>query len=188
MPPETPPDALTDVAARLKAVGVEYMLTGSGAAMFYGLSRSTADLDVVVDLDILDVAPLVDAFDGDYYVNADAVFDALERRSMFNVIPFFPGLKTDFILLRDEPFQQEAFSRRRQINWHGTLVWVIDPRDLVLSKLNWARESHSAQQFADVRAIMASGFVEEDDEFRAWIDRLDLQDVLDASRTTRYDA
>lgn len=183
-----PTNALTDVVARLEALDIQYMLTGSGAAMFYGLSRSTADLDIVIDLDILDVAPLVDAFDGDYYIDADSVFDALEHRSMFNVIPLFPGLKTDFILLRDEPFQQVAFSRRRRISWHGTLVWVIDPRDLVLSKLNWARDSHSAQQFADVRAIMASGFVEEDDEFRAWVDRLHLHDVLDASRATRYDA
>ena len=188
MPDANATDALTDVAARLNALGVQYMLTGSGAAMFYGLSRSTADLDVVIDLDILDAAPLVDAFDGDYYVDPDAVFDALERRSMFNVIPLFPGLKTDFILLRDEPFQQVAFERRQQVDWHGTPVWVIDPRDLVLSKLNWARDTHSEQQLADVRTIMASGFVEEDDEFRAWIDRLRLHDVLDASRTTGYDA
>lgn len=188
MPDANPSDALSDVAARLNALGIQYMLTGSGAAMFYGLSRSTADLDVVIDLDILDVAPLVDAFGGDYYVDPEAVFDALERRSMFNIIPLVPGLKTDFILLRDEPFQQVAFSRRRRIDWRGTPVWVIDPRDLVISKLNWARDSHSEQQFADVRTIMASGLVEEDDEFRAWIDRLRLQDVLDASRTTRYDA
>ncbi len=188
MPPSEPVDALTDIAARLNALGIQYMLTGSGAALFYGLSRSTNDLDVVIDLEVLEVAPLVDAFDGDYYIDPDAVFDALEHRSMFNVIPLVAGLKTDFILLRDEPFQQVAFSRRRRIDWRGTPVWVIDPRDLVLSKLNWARDSYSGQQLADVRTIMASGFVEEDDEFRAWIDRLRLQDVLDASRTTRYDA
>ena len=182
------PDALTDVVTRLETVGVDYMLTGSAAGLFCGLSRSTADFDIVVDLAHEQVGPLVEAFDGDYYVEPDAAFDAVERASMFNVIPLRWGLKADFIVLGDEPFDLAAFTRRRQADWHGAPIWVIQPSDLVLSKLRWARESLSGQQLADIRAIMASGLVTEDDEFRGWIDRLELHRVLDASRTTRYDA
>lgn len=188
MPPEPPADALTDVVARLDAVEVEYMLTGSTAGTFYGLSRTTVDVDIVIDLDILQVAPLVEGFSTDYYIDADAVFDAVERQAMFNVIPLAGGPKTDLIVLPDDPFQQTAFARRRQDEWHGTPVWTIAPADLVLSKLRWAQITYSDQQLADVRAIMSSGFVEEDDEFRDWIRRLRLEDLLDASRSTRYDA
>lgn len=186
---EPPPvDALTDVVTRLEGVGVDYMLTGSAAGLLCGLSRSTADFDIVLDLAHEQVAPLVDAFDGDYYIEPDAVFDAVERASMFNVIPMRWGLKTDFIVLGDEPFDLTAFERRRQADWHGAPIWVIQPADLVLSKLRWARESLSGQQLADIRAIMASGLVSEDDDFRSWVDRLELREILDASRTTRYDA
>ncbi len=181
-------DALTDVVARLERARVDYMLTGSAAAAFYGLTRTTVDVDIVIDLAHEQVAPLVEAFYGDYYIEPDAAFDAVEHGYMFNVIPLTRGLKTDFIILRKEPFQIAAFLRRQKVERPGGSVWTITPKDLVLSKLLWARESHSGQQLADVRAIMATGLVEEDDEFRSWVDRLRLGDVLDASRTTRYDA
>jgi len=186
--PDTPSDALGDVVARLKSAGVGYMLTGSGAGMLYGLSRSTADFDIVLDLAHEQVAPLVEAFHEDYYIDPDAAFDAVERQAMFNIIPLEGGLKVDFIVLRDEPFDTTAFKRRRQVDWHGTPVWTISPADLVLSKLRWAQITYSDRQLADVRAIMASGRVAEDDEFRSWIGRLGLQELLDASRTARHDA
>ncbi len=188
MPDANPSDALGDVIARLEAIGVAYMLTGSGAGMLYGLSRSTADFDIVLDLAHEQVAPLVEAFHGDYYIDPDAAFDAVAREAMFNIVPLQGGLKVDFIVLRDEPFDTTAFKRRRQIEWQGTPVWTITPGDLVLSKLRWAQITYSDRQLADVRAIMASGRVDEDDDFRRWVDRLRLQELLDASRTTRHDA
>ena len=188
MPETNPSDALGDVIGRLEAIGVAYMLTGSGAGMLYGLSRSTADFDVVIDLAHEHVAPLVEAFHEDYYIDHDAALDAVNREAMFNIVPLQGGLKVDFIVLRDEPFDMAAFQRRQQIDWHGTLVWAISPGDLVLSKLRWAQITYSDRQLADVRAIMASGRVDEDDDFRSWIDRLRLQELLDASRTTRHDA
>ena len=107
---------------------------------------------------------------------------------MFNVIPLSGGLKTDFIMLRDEPFEQAKFRRRRRLLWCAGTVWVIDPADLVLSKLLRARGSRSERELADVRIIMASGSVAEDDEFNALVEQLDLRELLDASRETRYDA
>ncbi len=188
MPPSDLTDALTDVVTRLEAVGVDYMLTGSGAGSLYGLMRSTADFDIIVDLLHEQVAPLVEAFAEDYYIEPDAAFDAVERQAMFNVIPFNSGFKTDLIVLRDSPFDQNAFARRQQVDWHGKLVWAISPADLVVSKLRWAQITYSDQQLADVRVIMASGRVTEDDDFRGWIRRLQLEDLLDASRSTRHDA
>ncbi len=183
-----PVDALTDVVTRLEGVGIDYMLTGSGAGSLYGLMRSTRDFDILVDLLHEQVAPLIEAFSEDYYIEPDAVFDAVERQSMFGVIPFKSSFKTDFIVLRDEAFEQTAFARRQQVDWHGRPVWAIRPADLVLSKLRWCQITYSDQQLADVRAIMASGRVTEDEDFRGWIRRLRLQELLDASRSTRYDA
>lgn len=188
MPDANPSDALGDVVARLDGLGLDYMLTGSGAGMLYGLSRSTADFDIVIDLAHEQVAPLVEAFHGDYYIDPDAAFEAVERGSMFNVIPLQGGLKVDFIVLREEPFDVTAFQRRRQVDWSDTPTWVITPGDLVLSKLRWAQITYSDRQLADVRAIMAGGRVAEDDDFRSWIRRLQLQELLDASRTSRHDA
>ncbi len=188
MPLPDPLDTLTDVVTRIEAIGVDYMLTGSGAGTLYGLMRSTRDFDIILDLPHERVAPLVEAFYDDYYIEPDAVFDAVERQFMFGVIPYKSSFKTDFIVLRDDAFDQIAFARRQQVDWHGRPVWAISPADLVLSKLRWCQITYSDQQLADVRAIMASGRVSEDEDFRGWIRRLQLEDLLDASRSTRYDA
>ena len=188
MQPSDLTDALTDVVTRLEAVGVDYMLTGAAAGGLYGVMRTPADIDIVVDLADRQVGTLVEALTTDYYIEADAVFDAVKGGGVFNGIPTFRGLKADFIVLRDEPFELAAFARRQQIERHGGAVWTITPSDLVLSMLRWAQESFAGQQLADIRTIMASGQVAEDDDFRGWIDRLGLHAVLDASRTTRYDA
>ena len=188
MPPEPPADALTDVVTRLEAAGVAYMLTGSVAGALYGVMRTPADLDVVVDLAHGQVAALVAAFAGDYHVEPEAVSDAVTAGCTFSAVPLFRGLKADFTVLGDEPFRLGAFSRRQRVERGDSAVWVIAPSDLVLSMLLWARESFAGQQMADVRTIMATGQVAEDDEFRGWIERLRLRDVLDASRATRYDA
>lgn len=188
MPPENLADALTDVVTRLERAGVDYMLTGSAAGCLYGVMRTPADLDFVVNLKDEQIGQLVEALSTDYYVESAAVADAVEKGCTFSAIALFRSLKADFILLRDEPFDLAAFSRRRLVARETGPVWAIAPAHLVVSTLRWATTRRGGQQMADVRTIMAAGLVAEDDEFRAWVERLRLNEVLDASRTTRYDA
>jgi hypothetical protein len=113
--------------------------------------------------------------------------DSLRHGTMFNAIPLRGGPKVDFSPMRPGSFEETAFSHRELHDWYGTPVWIVTPADLVLSKLNWAKDTMSERQLADVRAIMSTGLVDEDDYFNGWIGRLGLRDALDASRTTRYD-
>jgi hypothetical protein len=80
------------------------------------------------------------------YVDPEAVADAVRRRTLFNVIGYAGG-KFDLIPLRhDDLFEREKMERRTLQDWHGMPVGVIAAADLVLSKLEWAREHHSARQ------------------------------------------
>ena len=183
-----PVDALTDVAVRLERAGIAYMLTGSVAGYFYGLNRSTADTDIVIDFAVKDVAPLVDAFRDAYFIDELMAEDGAKTGYMFNVMPRGGG-KIDFIPLRKEPFEQTKFERRVAHDWHGHALWVATAPDLVLSKLEWSRSSHSHLQFSDIRTIIASGFVDEhDDYFQRWLSTLDLHATLDACRTEGHEA
>ncbi len=183
-----PVDFLTDVVQRLERARVEYMITGSVAGYFYGLNRSTQDTDIVVKLPLALATRFVAAFKDGFYVDQAMVEDAIRHKLMFNVISLRGGGKFDMIPLKDEPSEREKFERRAAHDWHGRPIWVTTAPDLVLSKLDWARDSRSRRQFADVRAIMASGFVDEHDRyFQHWLGRLNLRDVLDACREERYD-
>lgn len=189
MPPKDPVDALTQVAEKLNALALDWMLTGSVAAFLYGRNRSTVDIDIVLNCDRLPIGPLCDAFAPEYMLDPQMVRDSIPIGMMFNAIPMTGGPKIDLIPLKTEAFERTAFGRREVHDWHGTRLFVISAADLVLSKLRWAKQSQSERQLADVRAIMATGLVNEDDsDFQRWLAQLDLRPTLDASRETRYDA
>jgi hypothetical protein len=183
-----PTDALSRLAEKLQILGYDWMLVGSVAGYMYGHGRATMDIDVV--LDCRNVAPerMSKAFEPEYMLDPEMVRDSAARGMMFNAISLVGAPKVDFAPLPRLPFDREAFARRKAIPWAETTVSIVDPIDLVLSKLRWAKESGSQRQLADVRAIMALGLFDEHDEyFQRWISGLGLAATLDASRSAGYD-
>ena len=56
--------------------------------------------------------------------------------------------------------------------------WVSGKEDLILSKLKWAADSHSARQFEDIDRLLETGI---DDAFLSDnIEKMDLQKVWEA--------
>src|SRR5690349_20156146 len=54
---------------------------------------------------------------------------------MFNIIDHESGYKADFVVLKDDPYRQEEFSRRVKVNYIGKDIYVVSPEDLLISKL-----------------------------------------------------
>ena len=149
-------DVLTLVAVRLDAIGIPYMVSGSMAMNYYAQPRMTRDIDIVVELSPVSAERLVDAFSPDFYIDRDATADAVVRRGMFNAIHTQLVVKVDFIVRKDTAFRHEEFARRRQIVVDGTTLWLVSPEDLILSKLDWAKDSESELQLGDVRNVIRS--------------------------------
>jgi hypothetical protein len=183
-----PVDSLTQIARKLNDLRAGYMLTGSVAALFYGRERSTVDVDIVIDMTKTTPEALVEILAPEHFLDIEMVRDCLKINYMFNALPMTGGPKIDFIPLKPDTFEQIKFQRRVTKDWHGTPVSVITAIDLVLSKLEWAKSSMSERQLADVRGIMSFGEVVEDEYFHRWVRLLGLEDVVEASRTTGYDA
>ena len=40
----------------------------------------------------------------------------------------------------------------------GIELWIVSPEDLILSKLDWARDTRSELQLRDVRHLLAAAF------------------------------
>ncbi|HEX7880488.1 MAG TPA: hypothetical protein VF720_13825 [Candidatus Eisenbacteria bacterium] len=65
------------VVSRLDGGQIPYMISGTIAANCYGVPRSTADPNLVVQLAPGDVARIVRLFDDEFVVSADAVREAV---------------------------------------------------------------------------------------------------------------
>ena len=134
---------------------IPYMLSGSVAMSTYILPRFTRDFDFIVILKPGDAQLLSNYFNVGYYCDEDSIMEAIKYRTMFNIIDHKSNFKADFIVLKDEPFYQEEFSRRRLIDFTGIKIYVVTPEDLLLSKLIWIQELQSSLQMEDIRLLSA---------------------------------
>lgn len=141
------------IAARLEGAGIQYMVTGSVAMSAYATPRMTRDIDVVVDLRFEDADRIQDLFGSDCYVDIDSIRQALASKTQFNIIHNEWLIKADFIVRKRDSYRETEFSRRRQLEIEGSMIWVVAPEDLILSKLWWARESGSDMQKRDARTM-----------------------------------
>jgi hypothetical protein len=170
------------VIARLDQAGIGYMVTGSVAVSLYAEPRMTRDVDLVVELEPGDATRVVEMFAADFTCDADRIRDAIARRSMFNLIHTEAVVKIDVILRKDSPYREEEFRRRRPAAIDGLEMWVVSAEDLVLSKLDWARDSRSEVQFRDVRNVIAAQPSLDWAYIDAWAARIDVLDLLNEVR------
>lgn len=146
-------ELLVDCLERLNRVGVPYMLTGSMAANYWGIPRTTHDLDFVVALESDSVSPLVAAFEGDFDVQAESVRAALRPPYQFNALDTHSALKVDFWVLRSDPFERQAFERRILVEVFDTPAWMATAEDVILHKLYWNRLTPSQRQLQDAAGV-----------------------------------
>lgn len=145
-----PNEVLKDFTERLENVSINYMLTGSMAMMFYATPRYTADIDIIIELDLQKTIKFSSVFKLDYYFSENRMRDSISRKSMFNLIHQESSFKVDCIIKKDSEFQKQAFENRKRVDYQGFEVWIIGLEDLIVSKLLWAKDSRSDFQKRDI--------------------------------------
>jgi hypothetical protein len=152
---------------------ISYMLSGSMAMSIYTLPRATRDFDFVVHLQQKNLDKLVKFFDQGYYCDADAVKDAVNNHGMFNIIDYASGFKADFMILKNEPYRQTEFSRRKLISFFEIPVYIVSPEDLLLSKLIWIQQLQSNLQMDDIKNLSEIDILDWE-YINGWVENLEL--------------
>jgi len=150
-------DIVRDVSARLEEGGIAYMLTGSMAMNYYAQPRMTRDIDLVVALTSSDTDKVVRLFTPDYYVSREAISSSIAQESLFNLIHQESVIKVDCIVRKNTPYRRAEFERRQRIAIEDFSTWIASKDDLILSKLWWAKDSHSELQLRDVKNLIGTG-------------------------------
>ena len=148
-------ELLADCLRRLNRSGVTYYLTGSMASNYWGIPRTTHDLDFVVQLPASAITAIVQAFSGDFYIEESAVRAAFQPPHQFNAIDTRSALKVDFWLPKPEPFDKEMLRRRVRVTLFGEPAWIATAEDVILHKLVWNRITPSDRQMGDAAGVVA---------------------------------
>ncbi|MFH0795975.1 MAG: hypothetical protein V2A65_02840 [Candidatus Omnitrophota bacterium] len=173
-------DFLARLVMKLEDAGIPHMISGSLGSSLHGEPRATNDIDLVIAPTSEQLNVFLQSLSEGYYVSSDSAREALQNRSMFNVIDHQTGWKADFIIRKEFPFSLEEFKRRMPGTIAGIQVFVVSPEDIILSKLEWSKNSESERQFRDALGVAAVQWKTLDKEYlRKWARELKVEDILE---------
>jgi hypothetical protein len=76
-------DVLQRIILALDQAGIAYMLSGSFASAYYGASRSTQDIDIVIHASSEQLRSFIGALPvSEYYADLDSALEAHQRQSL----------------------------------------------------------------------------------------------------------
>jgi hypothetical protein len=145
-------DIVRDISRRFEKAEISYMLTGSMAMNYYAQPRMTRDIDVVIAMGPKDVGRVAALFQPDYYVREENIRESVAHESIFNLI-------------------------QQKISIRDFSTFLASKEDLIISKLAWAKDSHSEVQLGDVRNLLDTGY--DAAYLRRWTRELRLDSLLE---------
>jgi hypothetical protein len=185
---ENPLAVLIQVARAFDALAIEYVVVGSFASSIHGEYRASGDIDIIADLELRHIEPLVAALKEEFYIDDLTVRRAIEQGRSFNVIHLKAIFKVDIFVPATDLAKQQL-SRRQQHKLDPNdeqKVWIASAEDTILAKLQWYRRGKevSELQWRDIRGIIGTKASELDFEYlNRWAERLGLIELLDRAMT-----
>ncbi len=157
-----------DIVHTLERIGAPYMIIGGFAATMYGITRTTFDIDIVVDLRQTHIQALATAYPPPrYYADPEQMRNSIRMGISFNIIDGKRGEKADLSpLIRDSRYRQ-AFGRRirHEIKWPGEasfMAWCARPDDVIYGKFLAWDEGRSRKHEADIYDMLVFQYLEAD--------------------------
>jgi hypothetical protein len=179
-------DAVRLVVESFEQIGIKYVIGGSVASAFYGMDRTTVDVDIAVDLRLEQVTQFVNQLQDKYYVDADMVRDAIQHRSSCNLIYLQNWTKIDLFVTKGLEFDSLEFQRARCdtfiIDRDTVTLCVASPEDVILRKLKWYKDGGetSERQWLDVLGVLKIQSDRLDREYMTqWAADLGISDLLE---------
>jgi hypothetical protein len=133
----------------MREMNARWYVFGAQAAMLWGRPRTTADIDITVEFP----SGRIDEFIGTMRRHAFQLrFEDREFIAQTRVLPFAhmaTGLPLD-VVLAGPGLEEEFLSRAVEVDIEGTVVPVISPEDLIITKILAGRP----KDIEDVRGVL----------------------------------
>jgi hypothetical protein len=165
-----------DILQTLEEIRAPYMIIGAFAGAVYGVTRTTYDIDMIVDLDETHIRALVEAYPlPRYYADPQQMRDSIRMGIMFNIIDTTRGEKADLIPITMVSRYQQAFLRRvrRRVEIPGMAsleVWCARPEDVIVGKLMAWAEGRSRKHETDIYEMMVFNYLRLDPDMNPGFD------------------
>jgi predicted nucleotidyltransferase len=143
-------DVMLLVADALNREKIPAMLVGSFSSNYYGIPRSTEDVDFVIQIESNLTADFAQILGAQFEAESQLSFETNTgtQKQEFNVKG--TGFKLELFKLSDDAFDQQRFKNRRRVMVAGREVWFPRVEDVIVMKLRWGRTKDKE----DVKDVM----------------------------------
>ena len=129
--------AMTPVIETFEQLSINYHLEGAVATAIYGMQQATLDIDLVANLDMTHVRPLLKRLEQEYHSEEEAVQDAIARHAAFNSIHLPSMVRINISLPKPRLFDLEV---QRRVQSHILVentfpFYVASAEDIILTQL-----------------------------------------------------
>ena len=176
-----------EMAEILDNLGIAYLVGGSVASSLLGEPRATLDLDLIADLRLEQVPDFLEKVTSRFYVSEQAVLEAIDNESSFNLIDLETTEKVDIFILKNNPHCQQEMQRKQRLMITANpeqFLFFPTPEDIIIQKLVWYRLgfSQSDRQWRDILGVLKVQFDKLDLGYlQYWALELELSDLLTRS-------
>lgn len=148
-------ELLKFIAELFDKLGINYMVVGSYASMYYGEMRNTNDIDVVADLAPEHISGLLEGLPSPaFYVSGDAIREAVRDKSQFNIIHAESMSKIDVYLTKPDDYSRAALADSLKVSAFGREIRIARPEHVILNKLKFYREGGSEKHLRDIASML----------------------------------
>ncbi len=178
-------EAVSLFLGALEAEGVSHMIVGSLSSMFYGVSRSTKDADIVVEMGDVSIQSVARRVAPEIALDRQMTFESVTgtTRHIFQVADI--AFKIEVFRLSEDPHDQLRFKRRERVFLPhlDRESFVPQPEDVIVTKLRWARDAARGKDRDDVKDVIATcGEVLDWDYIHRWADEHGTRALLEEIR------
>ena len=173
------------VIRALDDLEIPYMLVGSFSSSYYGIARSTKDVDLVVQLDDRSISEVDRALGPRFKLDRQMSFETITGtiKHVFTVDE--TSFQVEVFRLSDDPHDQERFRRRQCVEFQDQDTWLPTAEDVILTKLVWSSTGNRPKDADDVRDVIAvQGDAIDWDYVHRWCDEHGTRDLLDEIRAS----
>ena len=153
--------------------------TGAWSAVYYGRPRASHDIDFVVELNPGDVEKLLvdlKELSDDFLVQTESIKEAIENKSMFQLIHLPTMLKLDFWLLTSKEFDKLRFKRKKKVKILGQVMVMATAEDTIIQKLIWFSMGKIEKHLIDAAFVYQIQKENLDKKYlEQWVKKLDLE-------------
>jgi arginine deiminase len=165
-------------------LNIRYAIGGSVASSIFGTPRFTQDADITVQLSIQEAESLYEKLTGHFYISKEAMYQAVNSKSCFNIIHLDTVFKIDIFIPNGE-FENIIIARshKDKINEFTAKEFsLVSPEDVILLKLKWYKMADCAsdRQWSDIKGVLTVQKNKIDyDYLKIWAAKLGLANLLE---------